>query len=261
MGKIVTRLYDSFERAEQAVLELERAGIAQGDISLVSHQSGVTGAPAAVREPRDMTASEASGAGVAAGATLGGLLGAGGGVLAGLGLIAIPGLGPVVAAGWLAAAALGAAAGGVVGGSAGGIVGALTNAGVSEEEADVYAEGVRRGGTLVSVNVSEEQAASVEAALDRFEHVELGRRREAYRSTGWTHFDEQAPVYSDDEAAAERESWMLRPWIDGAYPPIGRLRAVPKVFRNVLTDRFRHSGASFDGVAPCGACAVLFHSC
>jgi len=179
MGKIVTRLYDSFERAEQAVLELERAGIAQGDISLVSHQSGVKDAPASVRELRDMTASEASGTGVAAGATLGGLLGA--------------------------------AAGRVVGGSAGGIVGALTNAGVSEEEADVYAEGVRRGGTLVSVNVSDEQAVSVEAVLDRFEHVELGRRREAYRSTGWTHFDEQAPVYSDDEAAAERESCTLRP--------------------------------------------------
>jgi len=63
----VTRLYDSFERAEQAVLELERAGIAQSDISPVSHQSDVKDAPAAVREPRDMTASEASGTGVAAG--------------------------------------------------------------------------------------------------------------------------------------------------------------------------------------------------
>lgn len=87
----------------------------------------------------------------------------------------------------------------------------MTNAGVSQEEADVYAEGVRRGGTLVSVNVESEQGGVVEAVLDRFEHVELGRRREAYRSTGWTHFDDQAPVYSDDEAAAERESWMLRP--------------------------------------------------
>jgi len=55
---------------------------------------------------------------------------------------------------------------------------------------------VRCGGTLVSVNVSDEQAASVEAVLDRFERVELGRRREAYLSTGWTHFDEQAAVYS-----------------------------------------------------------------
>jgi hypothetical protein len=210
MGKIVTRLYDSFEHAEEAVLELERAGVADSDISLVSHQSGISGAPAAVREPQDMTAAEASGSGMALGATLGGLLGAGGGVLAGLGLIASPGLGPVVAAGWLAAAAVGAVAGGVVGGGAGGIVGALTNSGVSQEEADVYAEGVRRGGTLVSVTVDEEEAASVEAVLDRSRHVELGHRREAYRSAGWTHFDDNAPVYSDEEAAAERESRLTR---------------------------------------------------
>lgn len=59
------------------------------------------------------------------------------------------------------------------------------------------------------MNVSDEQAVSVEAVLDRFEHLELGRRREAYRSTGWKHFDEQAPAYADDEAAAERESWTL----------------------------------------------------
>lgn len=85
------------------MLELERARIAQSDISLISHQSGVSDASVAVREPRDITSSEASGTGVAAGATLGGFLGAGGGILAGPGLIAIPGLGPVVAAGWLAA--------------------------------------------------------------------------------------------------------------------------------------------------------------
>jgi hypothetical protein len=189
MGKIVTRLYDCFERAEDAVLELERAGVAPNDISLVSHQSG---------------------SGVAFGAALGGLLGAGGGVMAGLGLIAIPGLGPVVAAGWLATAAVGAVAGGVVGGGTGGIVGALTSSGISAEEADIFAEGVRRGGTLVSVTVDDEEAASVKAVLDRSRHVELGSRREAYRSAGWTHFDESAPIYSDDEAAAERESWLQR---------------------------------------------------
>ena len=71
------------------------------------------------------------------------------GLPAGLGLLAIPGLGPVVAAGWLAATAVGAAAGAATGG----IVGALTEAGVSEEEAHSYAEGVRRGGTLVSARV------------------------------------------------------------------------------------------------------------
>ena len=73
------------------------------------------------------------------------------GLLAGLGLLAIPGLGPVVAAGWLAATAVGAAAGAATGG----VVGALTEAGVSREDADSYAEGVRRGGTLVSARVAD----------------------------------------------------------------------------------------------------------
>jgi hypothetical protein len=64
---------------------------------------------------------------------------------------AIPGLGPVVAAGWLTATAVGAAAGAATGG----IVGALTEAGVSKDDASLYAEGVRRGGTLVSARVPE----------------------------------------------------------------------------------------------------------
>ena len=195
MGTIVTRLYDSFDRAEQAVAELERVGISRSDISLVSHRSGVKDAPASVREPSDYTAAEAAGSDAATGATLGGLLGASGGALAGLGLIAIPGLGPVIAAGWLAAAAVGAVVGGAVGGGAGGIVGALTNAGVSKEEADVYAEGVRRGGTLVSANVSDDQVATTQAVLDRFDHVDIAERRAAYRNAGWTHFDDQSPPY------------------------------------------------------------------
>ena len=51
------------------------------------------------------------------------------------------GLGPVVAAGWLASTAVGIAAGAATGG----VVGALTEAGVSKEDAPLYAEGVRRG--------------------------------------------------------------------------------------------------------------------
>ncbi len=210
MNTIVTRLYDTFEQAERAVAELERGGIRQDDISLVSHFSGIDDAPAKMREPKDLTSAEASGSDAAAGATLGGLLGASGGALAGLGLIAIPGLGPVVAAGWLAATALGAVVGGAVGGGAGGIIGALTNAGVSKEEADVYAEGVRRGGTLVSANVPDDQAATVESILDRLGHVQISERRSAYQNAGWTHFDENAAPYTDEEAAAERDAWTLR---------------------------------------------------
>ena len=89
------------------------------------------------------------------GAGIGAAVGGIGGLLAGLGLIAIPGIGPVVAAGWLAATAAGAAGGALVGAAAGGLVGALTQAGVPENDAHVYAEGIRRGGTLVTAKVDE----------------------------------------------------------------------------------------------------------
>ena len=102
---------------------------------------------------------EPAGAGI--GATAGGVVG----LLAGLGLLAIPGVGPVVAAGWLVATAAGAA----VGGTAGGIIGALTQAGTSQEDAYLYAEGVRCGSTLVSARVADADRA-------RYEAVWTGRR-------------------------------------------------------------------------------------
>ncbi len=41
----------------------------------------------------------------------------------------------------------------MAGGAAGGVVGALIEAGISENDAAGYAEGVRRGGTLVTIRV------------------------------------------------------------------------------------------------------------
>jgi hypothetical protein len=121
-------------------------------------------------------------------------------------LIAIPGLGPVIAAGWLAAAAVGAVVGGAVAGAAGGLVGALTNAGVSEEEAHVYAEAVRRGGTLVSAKVADEKLAQAEEALRATPYVDVIERGAAYRASGWTGFDEAAEFYDEQEIEAERLS-------------------------------------------------------
>lgn len=56
-------------------------------------------------------------------------------------------------------------AGAAVGGAAGGIVGALTDSGIDERDAHVYAEGVRRGGTLVVAKVNDARAP--EAPLSR----------------------------------------------------------------------------------------------
>jgi hypothetical protein len=209
MTHTITRLFDTFADAEHAVIELERVGVPRDDISLVAHQTNARRhAAAEVREPRSFTAGEAAGADAAIGAGAGGVVGAAGGALAGLGLIAIPGLGPVVAAGWLAALAVGAVAGGVVGGAAGGIIGALTNAGVSEEEAHVYAEGVRRGGTLVSAKVADGQLGAAQTALNSMSYVDISQRGAQYRAAGWTAFDPAAPAYTPDEVARERAIYV-----------------------------------------------------
>jgi hypothetical protein len=209
MSQIVTRLFDSFANAEHAVIELERVGIAHGDISLVAHEADHPHARAHVREPHHHTAAQAAERDAGVGAALGGVIGAGGGVLAGLGLLAIPGLGPVVAAGWLASAALGALVGGVVVAGAGGIVGALTHAGVSREEAEFYAEGVRRGGTLVSARVAEDKVALARHALDHVPYVDVDSRRAAWAQEGWTHYDDSAAPYTREQVDHEHARWII----------------------------------------------------
>ena len=128
------------------------------------------------------------------------VLGGAAGLLAGLGLLAIPGLGPVVAAGWLAATAVGAAAGAATGG----IVGALTEAGVSKEEAPLYAEGVRRGGTLVSARVPDADRARLDAILNQ-SAVNLRDRSAAWQKSGWKTFDPASKPYDAEQVRQERQ--------------------------------------------------------
>src|SRR6185436_7412505 len=161
MAVTVSRLYDRYADAERAVTALEAAGIPNSDISIVANNSDEWYNSGKKDRDRDGVDDRAEGAGKGAG--IGAGLGGAAGLLAGLGLLAIPGLGPVVAAGWLAATAVGAAAGALTGG----LVGALTEAGVSKEDAPLYAEGVRRGGTLVSAKVPDSDQARFEAVLDQ----------------------------------------------------------------------------------------------
>ncbi|MGQ3164897.1 MAG: hypothetical protein ACT6T3_21995, partial [Agrobacterium sp.] len=167
-------------------------GVPSSDISIVSNNSD--------RRHEESNAAEGAGTGAGIGAVVGGA----GGLLTGLGLMAIPGVGPVVAAGWLAATAAGAAAGAVAGGAAGGIIGALTSSGVPERDAHFYAEGVRRGGTLVTAKVDDALAPEAEAILKRSNWVDPTERRAAYEKQGWTHFDETLSPYEADQIEQER---------------------------------------------------------
>jgi hypothetical protein len=206
MTTTVTRLFDHYSDAESAVSELERMGIAERDISLVAHNADNAHEHRLKRDgtSRD-TASEEAAEDATKGAGLGGAIGAAGGLLAGLGILASPGLGPVVAAGWLASTAVGALAGAAVGAAGGGLVGALTHAGVSREDAEVYSEGVRRGGTVVSVKADEGREAEVRAVLDRHNGADAASRGRAYREGGWSEYREDAEPYTAEEAARERQ--------------------------------------------------------
>jgi hypothetical protein len=202
MTVTITRLYDNYADGERAVRRLEEAGVSHSDISIIANNSDNWYSQdrdgRKVDRDRDGVddRAEDAGKGAAVGGTLGGLAG----LLAGLGMLAIPGLGPVIAAGWLASTAAGAAAGA----AAGGIVGALTESGMSREEASQYAEGVRRGGTLVSVKVQEQDRARITAILDQ-SSVDVRERSAAWRKSGWTGFDPAQQPYGADEVRRERE--------------------------------------------------------
>ena len=203
MKTTVSRLYDTQEAAANAVSGLIDAGIPHDDISLIAHNPG----------GRSVVETAEAGDGASTGAGIGGVLGGGAGLLAGLGLLAIPGLGPVVAAGWLASTAAGAVAGVAAGAVTGGIVGALAKAGIEEEHAHVYAEGVRRGGALVTARVDERDLPAANAALDRHTPIDLDVRARAYRETGWKRFDERADPYTLEEAARDRLLYQQGPMI------------------------------------------------
>jgi hypothetical protein len=199
MTATISRLYDDYSDAQKAVSALESAGVAHSDISIVANNSDnwYSGGTKVDRD-RDGVDDRAEGAGKGAGVGAG--VGGAAGLMAGLGLLAIPGLGPVVAAGWLAATAVGAAAGAATGG----IVGALTEAGISKDEAPAYAEGVRRGGTLVTARVADPDKARLEGILSQ-SSVNISERRAAWQKSGWTTFDPASKPYDADEVREERQ--------------------------------------------------------
>jgi len=87
---------------------------------------------------------------------------------------------------------------------AGGLIGALVDAGVPKEEAGYYAEGVRRGGALVTVNADDQQANKVQQIMNQFHPVDIQRRAEQWRQSGWKGYDEKAKPYSADQVNQER---------------------------------------------------------
>ncbi|MBP8002954.1 MAG: hypothetical protein KA314_17170 [Chloroflexi bacterium] len=204
--KTVVGLYDELTNAHDTVNDLVTAGFDRNNISLVS---GDRDNSYATGTETEMT-TDTTTANAMAGALTGGAIGGMAGMLVGLGALAIPGLGPVIAAGPIVAGLTGAG----IGAAAGGLLGALIGWGIPEEHATYYAEGVRRGSTLVALKVDESQVEEAVEIMDRHNPVDIERRSEYWRASGWTGYDPHASGYTSDQIASERENYNSYPYDD-----------------------------------------------
>lgn len=194
MKRTVVGVFDHFQNAERVVSELGVAGVARDRISLITpdergRSSQELPGPSAQHPNEKDALTERVGVGAAAGGI--------GGLLLSLAALAIPGIGPVLAAGPLLAAIGGAAAGG--------LVGALSTVGISEEDAHFYAESLRRGSSIISVEADEQRADRVVEIMTRFGAVDIEKRALDYRSEGFSSFDESRAPLTLEELVAERD--------------------------------------------------------
>ena len=174
MIKTITALYDDKTAAQGAVNELVSNGFAQDQISLVSQADGDEAATPSNHHPTDAADTKVIVQDAGIGAAVGGV----GGLIIGLAALAIPGIGPIVAAGPIAAALAGLG----VGAATGGLVGALQDVGLSYEQVEYYAEGVRRGNTLVTVHADEAKLEQAQEIINRHHPVDLEQRKTAWQA-------------------------------------------------------------------------------
>ena len=203
----IVAVYDHFEDANKAIQDLTNDGISRDDIGLAVNNGGHKGEynnlEANVEQYEDVTGPQ--------GGVFGGVVGGLAGAAIVLTTIAIPGIGALIAAGPLAAL-LGGAAGAVIGGTAGavsgGVAASFIHLGISDDEADYYAEAIQRGDAVVTVTSKDEnQASLISDILRRYQPVNLKRRADEWREKGWKGFDPQPELTTNDDLRHEQDSY------------------------------------------------------
>jgi uncharacterized protein (TIGR02271 family) len=86
----------------------------------------------------------------------------------------------------------------------------LTDRGMPDDDASLYAEGVRRGGSLVFVEASDTQEKRGLEIMERFHPIDIHERRAHWRQEGWNRFDPKAAPYTETEVHQERERYNRR---------------------------------------------------
>lgn len=147
-NQCVVAVYDSFDKAKDAIVALEQSDFPSQQVSFVTHN-----VEDEVPRPEPMQYGDDTGQDAAKGAGIGGLLG----LLLGAPILAIPGVGAVLVAGPIGV--------GLAGAVVGGFLGAMAGWGVHEDHLEQYEEKVRQGALLVVANGDPQQVAEAQRVL------------------------------------------------------------------------------------------------
>jgi len=181
----VVGLFDYYSNADGAVQALRKYGVDDDRISVVARDDSTT--------EREIVGEKAA----ATGAIAGGLIG----LLAGLSTLVVPGIGPVIATGTLAstlATTVGLTAiGAGLGVTTGSIIGAFIDLGISQDDAEFYAEGLKRGGVVLTVAVNPKDEDEISDILRRAGAVDMNTRRQIWEDEGWTTLEKAAKPGKD----------------------------------------------------------------
>jgi hypothetical protein len=204
-------IFGSRESAENAVQQLQAAGIANDRIAFLTPDIREADLEANLR----VSDTEESGMGKAMGGAVGGALGTAGGagIGAGLARLLIPGVGPVLAAGIIGAAILGVG-GAVTGAAAGAALERNLANGVPHDELFLYEDALRRGNSVVIVFADEERAEdqtrkifadlgakSADEVREDWWQTLRDAEAESYRAEGWDFASDEADYRRGFEAA------------------------------------------------------------
>src|SRR5512143_850633 len=83
----------------------------------------------------------------------------------------------------------------------------LGSLGVNDSDAGDFAEGLRRGHTLLAVQVDEAAGADIHQILASHQPINITERTEQWRKAGWAGFQPDAQQYTAEQIAAERQRY------------------------------------------------------
>ncbi|HLK66679.1 MAG TPA: hypothetical protein VKU19_24760 [Bryobacteraceae bacterium] len=175
MAKAIAGFFRTQVEGERAKTALYQAGFTQDEVSFMASDNRPHELPKVGPVLKD-SGSESE---AASDAFVGGMIGLAAGAIA----VVLPGIGPLIAMGPIAAA-IGGMTAGV---AAGGVIGLLKDHGITEEKAEFYAEGIHRGGALITVHgVDDDREKTARKIMDGSGAIEVEQLADEWRKSGWS---------------------------------------------------------------------------